>query len=315
MSDTPVFSSSRSLLPTISADTIPETPSATHLSSNLTLPSYTSVLTHVPSAADLTNKTQAEIAVDIPNIQHAQADTPPQDSPMGQITATTQPFHLLALARELRDEVLSQVFLDNKTRVVTGDILGSQFLRQLASIAYTTPQLYAEYLPIFLSRTNFFFRTPVDVDNFVLAIDSLPVGLNAWSRIRTLTFELLDIVPTMHLSAMWSPAYFSPGVQSVTVVLDDNHLYQPPAFTALRSVSQIADAYQLDRLWGLPRLGKVTLVCRWRGTVVAAGAGVFWDLIDLLTGGFVGSGREVEVREFRSVGGGGWVELLVTRRG
>ncbi|KAF1960920.1 hypothetical protein CC80DRAFT_544317 [Byssothecium circinans] len=239
------------------------------------------------------------------------------DSSLPQLPTTTEAtsapplqttiFPILALARELRDMILLQIVLaaEKTTRSSSA----------LPAIAYTTPQLFFETLPLFLTHTLLVFRTAQDIATFILGTDSLSPALNPWTRIRKLKFKVLPIALGGHISDIWSLCSFAPGVQEITLVFELAHLIFPagmppwgvtPGIVAalgqgtFRSAGTVMGDFWLHRLFSMRSLAKVTLVCRWPapGDVLHSPSArkVFWDLREALREGFRGARGVREVR-------------------
>ncbi|KAF2439770.1 hypothetical protein P171DRAFT_435633 [Karstenula rhodostoma CBS 690.94] len=224
------------------------------------------------------------------------------------------------LPGELRNQVYHLLFAghptilalrDNRLYNMTAVPNRKSYFKLLPGLAYTNRRAYNEIATFLLENRTMEISVLADLHYFEDTLEQLP-GQKGWNSVKSMRFTRFSDLATSpaRTRELFDCIARCRNIEQLTlqVKLDLLHMpehgaaYRQLAFLngtpGVKSPDQVAATYELDLLFDLPNLQKLTLICEWHreGPVRCTPRTMttFWDLQDWVARGFARQAENVK---------------------
>ena len=184
------------------------------------------------------------------------------------------------------------------------------YLKLLPGLAYVNRQIYQEFATVLLEIRALTICTLADLDYLEYALNHFP-NAKGWNSVKSMCFSRFSDLATSPARAneLFDFMIRCRNVQEVTLhfklgsihIPDGLRVHRQFTFTngmpGIKTPEQVAANYELNKLFNLPKLQKLTIVCQWdrdgpvRCTLTMM---AFWDLQDWVAEGFATHAENVK---------------------
>ncbi|KAJ4352060.1 uncharacterized protein N0V89_007406 [Didymosphaeria variabile] len=237
-------------------------------------------------------------------------------APPTSAAPTAQPLNPIAnfegLPGELRNYVYHLLFADcpttlalreNRLHNLTAVPDRKPYLKLLPGLAYTNRGVYNEIATVFLQDRTMEISVLADLYYLEDVLEQLP-GQKGWNSVKCMEFTRFADLATSpaRTRELFDCIARCRNVEQLTLQIKLDLLHMPEHGAAYRQLAflngtpgvktpeQVAANYELDLLFDLPRLRKLTMICEWHrdGPVrcTPRTMATFWDLQDWIAQGF-----------------------------